>query len=147
MRKITVCMVCFLCVSMVSTTVLSVPIALNQNTSTSCSIQPTLGTYNGSIGLRRPNNATELGTISGTYMMRQRGGHFLGEWTLRNDTQSGIMKGIFTKHFLIGKISALINGTNRTLPIIGFLKFSNNEFVGRFMAPVGPALYFWGTYT
>jgi hypothetical protein len=41
----------------------------------------------------------------------------------------------------------MVNGTEKTLPIVGFIKVQNGQFIGRFMAPVGPALYFWGTYT
>ena len=104
------------------------------------------GTYQGNIGYKRPNqNATIVGTMNGNYTMRARGGRFTGDWTTENRT--GIMRGAFGRHLLIGRISTLVNGTEQSLPIVGFLRAQNNSFIGRFMAPVGPALYFWGTYT
>jgi len=104
------------------------------------------GTFEANIGYKRPNqNATIVGTMNGTYTMRNRGGRFTGDWATENNT--GTMRGVFGRHFLVGRVSALINGTEKSLPIVGFLKAQNYSFIGRFMAPVGPALYFWGTYT
>jgi len=104
------------------------------------------GTFEGNIGPRPPNqNGSIIGTMNGTYQMRNRGGRFLGEWQTENRT--GSMRGVFGRHLLFGRVSTMVNGTLRTLPIVGFLRANNNSFVGRFMAPRGPALYFWGTYT
>jgi hypothetical protein len=104
------------------------------------------GTFEGNLGHKRPSqNATILGTINGSYEMRNRGGRFTGDWATENRT--GTFRGVFGRHILIGRITIMVNGTQRTLPVIGFLRAQNNSFIGRFMAPIGPALYFWGEYT
>ena len=104
------------------------------------------GTFEGSIGYKRQGqNATMVGTLNGTYVMRARGGRFTGDWATENRT--GTLRGAFGRHYLVGRISTMVNGTERSLPIVGFLRAQNNSFMGRFMAPVGPALYFWGEYT
>jgi hypothetical protein len=103
------------------------------------------GTFEGNIGKRPNQNTTIVGTLNGTYQMRNRGGRFIGDWQTENRT--GTMRGAFGRHLLIGRISTMVNGTMRSFPIVGFLRVQNNSFIGRFMAPVGPALYFWGNYT
>jgi hypothetical protein len=106
----------------------------------------TKGSFNGNIEyIQKGQNATIVGTISGTYELRNRSGRFTGDWTAKSYT--GTFKGGFGRQILIGKVSAMVNGTEKTLPIVGFIKVQNGQFIGRFMAPVGPALYFWGTYT
>ncbi|MCU0851292.1 MAG: hypothetical protein MUC80_08515 [Candidatus Thermoplasmatota archaeon] len=108
-------------------------------------LDPT-GTFQANIGYKRQGeNATVVGTMNGTYEMRARGGRFIGDWYTENKT--GTLRGGFGRHFLIGRITILVNETERTLPVVGFLRAQDGEFIGRFMAPVGPALYFWGTYT
>lgn len=103
------------------------------------------GTFDANIGYKRQGeNATIVGTISGTYEMRNRGGRFSGDWETANRT--GTLRGRFGRHLLVGRISTMVNGTERSLPVVGFLRAQNNTLIGRFMAPVGPALYFWGTY-
>jgi hypothetical protein len=104
------------------------------------------GTFDANIG-PRPNGNQTIGTITGTYELRNRGGRFTGDWEVsaQNKSASGTIRGFFGKHFILGKIT--ISQTNRSLPIIGFLVIRNETFLGRFMAPVGPALYFWGTHT
>ena len=104
------------------------------------------GSFEGSIGPRIHGNRT-IGNISGSYELRNRGGRFNGEWvvSIQNTSKSGTVRGIFWRIFILGKIT--IDEGNRTIPIVGFIKFRNGTFVGRFMAPRGPALYFWGTYT
>jgi hypothetical protein len=104
------------------------------------------GEFDGNIGPKLPNQgATIVGTISGTYEIRDKGGIFSGDWATKNKT--GTFKGVFGKNILIGKITTLANGSEKSLPIVGFYGGKNGQFIGRFMAPVGPALYFWGTYT
>jgi hypothetical protein len=103
------------------------------------------GTFEGNVGYKRQGqNATIVGTITGTYEMRNRGGRFTGDWATENRT--GTFRGAFGRHFLIGRISITVNETERTVPIVGFLRVQDGQFIGRFMAPVGPALYFWGEY-
>ena len=104
------------------------------------------GTFDGNIGYKRQDqNATIVGTISGTYEIRNRGGLFIGDLVTENRT--GTFRGVFGRNILIGKITILVNGTEKVLPIVGFYGGRNGQFIGRFMAPVGPALYFWGNYT
>jgi hypothetical protein len=104
------------------------------------------GEFDGNIGYKLPDqNATIAGTISGTYEIRDKGGIFSGDLATKNKT--GTFKGVFGKNILIGKIATLVDGTEKSLPIVGFYGVKNGQFIGRFMAPVGPALYFWGNYT
>ncbi len=102
-------------------------------------------TFEGVFGPKPHGNIT-VGTFSGTYELRGRGGRFTGEWDLsfQNKTASGTIKGIFAKHFVIGRIT--IAETNKRVPIVGFLRTNNETMVGRIMAPVGPALYYWGSF-
>lgn len=105
------------------------------------------GTFSGYIGIPRQQDPIVMGTISGTYQLRNRGGVFNGDWAIdyQNRSGAGTVHGWFGRHILLGRIS----GENRTLPIIGFIGFNttSHEFIGRAMSFVGPALYFWGTYT
>lgn len=104
------------------------------------------GAFTANIGYRRQGqNATIVGTMNGTYEMRARGGRFTGDWATENRT--GTLRGGFGRHILLGRITTMVNGTERSLPVVGFLKAQDGQFIGRFMAPVGPALYFWGDYT
>jgi hypothetical protein len=105
----------------------------------------TSGTFDGVISPRRGPNATIVGTISGNYTPRNRGGRFTGDWATENRT--GTFRGAFGRHLLIGRVTIMVNGTERSLPIVGFIRAQDDQFGGRFMAPVGPALYFWGDYT
>ncbi|MFH0750146.1 MAG: hypothetical protein V1917_04530, partial [Candidatus Gottesmanbacteria bacterium] len=105
-------------------------------------LDPT-GTFDGVVSPQRGPNATIVGTISGNYTLRNRGGLFNGEWNTVNNT--GTFRGIFGRHFLVGRISG--DGYDRTVPIVGFLWYNTTNFAGRFMAPIGPALYFRGNYT
>lgn len=109
-------------------------------------LDPT-GTFDGNIGYKRQGqNATILGTMSGAYELRTKGGIFTGDFVLKNRT--GTFQGVFGRNILIGKITTLVNGTEKSLPIVGFYgNNQNGQFIGRFMAPVGPALYFWGQYS
>jgi len=104
------------------------------------------GEFDGNIGYKLPDqDATTVGTISGTYEIRDKGGIFSGDWA--TDNRTGTFRGVFGKNILIGKIATLVDGTEKSLPIVGFYGGKNGQFIGRFMAPVGPALYFWGNYT
>lgn len=106
----------------------------------------TAGSFEGSLGPRLNGNKT-VGTFSGTYELRARGGRFTGDWNLsfQNKSATGTMKGIFTRHFIFGRLT--ITETNKRAPIVGFLRINNETIVGRVMAPVGPALYYWGSIT
>jgi len=138
MKKIATIGVCLLFLSMSFAVVAQV--TEHQKT-----VLSTSGTFDGSIGYRKGNNTTILGTLSGTYDHRNRGGRFTGDWVLQNKT--GTVRGGFLRIFLIGKVTVLVNGTQRSIPIVGFIKAKDGQFFGRFMAPIGPPLYFWGEYT
>lgn len=118
---------------------------LTQQIIYSTSFAPT-GSFDGNIGYRLPDrNATIVGTISGAYEIRDRGGIFTGNFITENRT--GTFRGVFGRNILIGKITTSLDGTDKSLPIVGFYGGRNGQFIGRFMAPVGPALYFWGNFT
>jgi hypothetical protein len=106
---------------------------------------PLPDSFEGNFGPRIHGNQT-IGNISGTYDLRNRGGRFNGEWAIsfQNTSKSGTMRGAFMRRFILGRIT--IDSVNRTIPVIGFIRFTNGSFVGRCMAPMGLALYFWGTY-
>jgi len=106
----------------------------------------TAGTFFGNLSIQRPGpNATIVGTVSGTYGLQNRFGQFNGTWNIANKT--GTVHGRFGRHIVIGKLSVMVNGTQKSLPVIGFLAAKNGMFVGRAMSLVGPAVYFKGTYT
>ena len=138
-----------LCVILVSSSIASASTTYSKDNikMQSSTILNTIGTFEGSIGFRARVNLTEVGTFNGTYEMRNRFGRYNGIWSiqLENQSASGTMIGGFGKHILIGRIS--IDGRDRMLPIIGFIGFRNETFVGRFMSLIGPALYFQGTHT
>jgi hypothetical protein len=143
MKKIFVMMIGIL-VSSISVTAAIPSFAvqnLNHNT-----VLLTTGSFEGNLGPRPHGNKT-MGTFSGTYELRARGGRFTGDWNLsfQNKSASGTMKGVFARHFIFGRIT--VAETNKRAPIVGFLRANNETVVGRVMAPVGPALYYWGSYT
>jgi hypothetical protein len=142
MKKIATISVCLLFIAV------SIAVAaptVNQQTTQLMPLNPT-GTFEGFLGFKRQGqNATIVGTISGTYELRNRGGRFTGDWEAKNRT--GTFRGRFFRIFLIGKITTSVNGTEKSAPIVGFIKGKEGQFGGRFMAPIGPALYFWGEYT
>jgi len=106
------------------------------------------GSFSGFIGIPKQQDPIIIGNISGVYKLRNRGGAFNASWDINTENYSGFgtVRGIFGRHIFLGRLS--IEGFNRTLPIIGFIKFDteNFKFIGRGMSYIGPALYFWGTY-
>lgn len=104
------------------------------------------GTFEGEIGFPREGEWNAVGELSGTYTQRTRVSVIDGEWNLPERDATGTVKAIFGRHILIGRIT--IDGEDRKAPIIGFIFFreETQEFGGRFMSIVGPALYFKGTY-
>jgi hypothetical protein len=140
MKKIMIMSLCLLLLSVSIATAAPEITQVQQTTTIAAS-----GTFNGNLSMQRPGpNATIVGTISGNYTLRNRGGQFNGEWNTANNT--GTFRGRFGKHVLLGRISMMVNGTEKSLPIIGFIGAKNGVFVGRAMSLVGPALYFKGNY-
>lgn len=104
------------------------------------------GTFFANVSVQRPGpNATIIGTITGNYTAQNNRGRFNGTWTTVNYT--GTLQGRFGRHHVMGRISMMVNGTQRSLPFIGFLVMRDGVFGGRAMSYIGPALYFKGTYT
>ena len=141
MKKIAIISLCLL---LLGVSIVAAAPGMRQQTTQTVALDPT-GTFDGVVSPRKGENATIVGTISGNYTLRNRGGLFNGEWNTVNNT--GTFRGRFGRHILLGRISIMVNGTERTLPLVGFIKAQDGQFIGRAMAPVGPALYFWGTYT
>jgi len=139
MKKIIIMSLCLLLLG-VSTAAAAPGIRQLQTTT----LDPT-GIFSGDITYQRPGpNATIVGTISGNYTLRNRGGQFNGEWNTDNNT--GTFRGRFGRHIFLGRISMMVNGTEKSLPIIGFIGAKDGVFIGRGMSLIGPALYFKGTY-
>lgn len=142
MKKIAILGICLL---FIGVSLAAAAPGITQHVTQTVPLTPT-GTFEGSIGYKRQGqNATIVGTINGTYEQRIRGYRFIGDWETEN--RSGTMRGIIGRHFLFGRISTMVNGTQRSLPIIGFIRYNTTMFIGRFMAPILPALYFWGEHT
>ena len=110
------------------------------------------GEFEAEFGIERPDlpNWTALGSITGYYKSglgrRGRLSFFAGEWISYEENHSGTVRGIFGRFLLLGRITIDQPGRDISLPILGFIKAEDEEVIGRIMAPVGPALYFTGTY-
>ncbi|MBE3137960.1 MAG: hypothetical protein IMZ43_11310 [Thermoplasmata archaeon] len=141
MKKIAIISLCLL---LLGVSIVAAAPGMRQQTTQTVALDPT-GTFDGVVSPQRGPNATIVGTISGNYTLRNRGGRFTGDWATENRT--GTFRGVFGRHIIIGRISIMVNGTERMLPIVGFIRAQDGQFNGRFMAPVGPALYFRGNYT
>lgn len=142
MKKITILCICLL---FAGTTIAAATPRLEHKT-TLFALAPS-GTFEGYIGIpeHQGHNETIVATMQGTWELRNRGGRFNGEWATENKT--GTLRGGFGRNLMVGRISTTINETERSLPIIGFIRIQNNSFIGRGMSYIGPALYFWGDYT
>jgi hypothetical protein len=106
------------------------------------------GTFTGEVGYQKDGEWNKVGDLSGTYEQKNRFYKFNGNWeiTVGEKTGSGTMVGIFGKHILYGRIT--ISESGKKAPIIGFIGVNqtSQQFIGRAMSIVGPALYFKGTY-
>lgn len=107
------------------------------------------GTFEGEIGYRKEGEWHKVGEISGTYELKNRFGIIDGEWEITEGEhagETGTIKAIFGKFVLVGRLT--IDETGKKAPILGFIGFKEEtqEFGGRFMSIIGPALYFKGTY-
>ena len=143
MRKILVVLALFILLGTISATAVTI-----EDTQTTPKPAQT-GTFTGEIGYKKDGEWNKVGDLSGTYEQKNKFYRFEGTWeiTVGEKTGSGTMTGIFGKHILYGKIT--ITESGKKAPIIGFIGFNTEtqEFTGRAMSIVGPALYFKGTYT
>ena len=104
------------------------------------------GEFTGEIGY--PDQDREepvvVGSISGTFKIGRRGGYFHGVVVSEDRSKSGEFRGVFRQRIMIGRVT----GEQGSLPFVGFIGFrqDDQQFGGRYMAPVGAALYFWGDY-
>lgn len=100
------------------------------------------GEISASIGYRNSEDWQEVASMQGNYKLGERAGFFHAD--VIGSERVGQISGYFGRNMIIGRIS----GEQGRLPIIGFIRINqqNNTFVGRAMAPVGPALYFVGTF-
>ncbi len=113
----------------------------------------TTGTFQGNIGYYTNGSRIPIGNMSGTYTnvgkLGYRPGRFNGVVTLNNGSITGTIQG-FYRMFIVGSLSALINGTQRNIPIIGLLgsnlKGEFNGILCKFISYSGPLLYLWGNY-
>ena len=143
MKKITIVSICLL---LVGVSIAGATSETNQQVQKTPIL--TMGTFNANLSKQIPGpNATIVGTVNGSYNGTQNRGRFMGTWYVGN--QTGTFKGGYRKIFFIGLVRAMVNGSVRNIPIIGFIRIVPTDHIikGRFMAPVGPALYFKGTYT
>ena len=137
MKKIAIISLCLL---LLGVSIAAATPAIKQQQTTTLDIT---GTFSGNLTYQRPGpNATIVGTIAGNYTLKNRGGLFNGEWNTVNNT--GTFRGRFVRFIFLGRI--MVNGTERALPIIGFIVAKDGGFIGRGMSLIGPALYFKGTY-
>ena len=104
------------------------------------------GEFTGEIGYpdRESEEPIVVGQISGTFNIGRRGGYFEGFVVSEDRSKSGEFRGVFRQRIMIGRVS----GDKGSLPFVGFIGFrkDDQQFGGRYMAPVGAALYFWGEY-
>jgi hypothetical protein len=145
-------MVCglFAMLPLISATATTYTAETTDNTAVSTPLQPVdddwTGEFTGDIGYpdRESGEPVVVGSISGTFKMGRRGGYFEGFVVSEDRSKSGEFKGVFRQRIMIGRVS----GEQGTATIVGFIGFRADEqqFGGRCMAPVGPALYFWGDY-
>ena len=105
------------------------------------------GEFSGSYGIGLGENHTVLGSIEGGYKSNAGNricGFFLANWTSLDEIKSGNIRGIFTPHAILGKISS--DTYNRTARAIGFLRYNDTKFIGRIMSWIGPAVYIYGDH-
>lgn len=100
------------------------------------------GQITGSIGYGNREGWQEVATMDGNYKIGQRAGFFHAD--VIGSERSGTISGYFGRNMIVGRLS----GEQGRLPFIGFIRINqqNSTFIGRAMAPVGPALYFVGTF-
>ena len=137
-----------LAISVILIVLMSIPIVTAQPIMKDARVIDPDGSFSGYIGIPKQQDPIIMGNISGVYKLRNRVGVFNASWDIdyKNHSGSGIVRGIFGKHIMLGKL--FVEGFNKTLRVIGFIGFDkvNQTFKGRAMSIIGPALYFWGTY-
>jgi len=105
------------------------------------------GTFVGGIGfVYRENGEWQFDTyayIAGVY----KGGNYkrIAAWIYNLDEERiGSMWFISGNYILVGQI---IDMNESKLPIVGFLFYNEQYFIGRIMSLFGPAPHIWGEYT
>ncbi len=104
------------------------------------------GNFSAVIGYpnRGDEDPTVVAGMIGVFKLRRQGGVFAGRVYNNDREEIGTLRGFFGRNIFIGKLI----GESQTIPVIGFLsiKPEKEQFIGRGMSTVGPALYFAGRY-
>jgi len=107
------------------------------------------GTFIGAFGrVYKAENGSwakeAYGYLAGVYKAGVRYKRVLGYIYDLNQTQVGYIGFISANKFLVGKIK---NMQNQSAPIVGFIFYNEEYFIGRIMSFFGPAPHIWGAYT
>ncbi|MCX6667849.1 MAG: hypothetical protein NTV74_06420 [Euryarchaeota archaeon] len=107
------------------------------------------GTFVGAIGrVYKAENGSWVkearGYLAGVYKSVGKYKRVLGYLYNLNQTQVGYIGFISANKFLVGKIK---NMQNQSAPIVGFIFYNEEYFIGRIMSFFGPAPHIWGAYT
>jgi len=107
------------------------------------------GTFIGAFGrVYKAENGSwakeAYGYLAGVYKQGGRYKRVLAYIYDLNQTQVGYIGFISANKFLVGKIK---NMQNQSAPIVGFIFYNEEYFIGRIMSVVGPAPHIWGAYT
>jgi len=107
------------------------------------------GTFIGAFGrVYKAENGSwakeAYGYLAGVYKQGSRYKRVIGYIYDLNQTQVGYIGFISANRFLFGKIK---NMQNQSAPIVGFIFYNEEYFIGRIMSYVGPAPHIWGAYT
>ncbi len=146
MKKLFAILLMFILIGTISAT--AIPLSVQKTVQKPIPTKSETGTFEGEIGYIKDGEWNAVGELSGTYKLRARFGTINGQWIITQRDQSGTLRAIFGRNLniILGRIK--IDETGKIAPIIGFIGFreETNEFGGRFMSIIGPALYFKGTY-
>jgi len=103
------------------------------------------GTFSGNTGYYDGEDWVEVAAIQGNFKEAENRpiGFFQG--TVAGPNNTGNIAGFYGRHLVLGRVS---NDEGGKLPIIGFIGFNttSQQFAGRWMSLIGPALYFGGNY-
>lgn len=106
------------------------------------------GTFIGGIGEISKDEEEWIfdahGYLAGVYKTGRRVNRLYGHIFDLDEEQIGVIKALFVQRIIIGRIEDM---QGNSAPIIGFLLYNDEHFVGRIMSFFGPAPHIWGEYT
>lgn len=85
-----------------------------------------------------------LGYLKGLYGHKGRVPIFLGAWNTSDTGKTGIVRGIFGKGYMLGKIN--LKGEKATTPVVGLYKATDDKFIARIMGVRGTPLVIAGHF-